>query len=73
MRRFYKGVLRLLKAYASNVFDGKITTLVGVILIGLGIYRATHGAEYLEVLAYVGGGLGIAGFKDPSSTKPPEP
>jgi hypothetical protein len=62
--------------YVRNVFDGRITTLIGVILIGQGIHRGFTGGEFIEVSSYVLGGIAIAGFKDPSLPKtgnPPQP
>lgn len=65
---------RLLRKYAQNVFDGKITTLIGLCLVGTGIYHAIKGISYMEAAGFILLGLSIAGLKDPSiGSKPPQP
>ena len=55
---------RLLKAYWNNIFDGKITTLIGFFMIGMGIHSAVNKAGFAESFAWIGGGLALAGLKD---------
>jgi hypothetical protein len=66
----YKGVVKLLKAYFNNVFNGKVTTLVGVVLIAVGISDVVKNGVDAEGLAFILSGLGVAGFKDPGTTPP---
>lgn len=63
--KFLKGIKRIFSAYAKNIFDGKITSLVGAILIGVGLARAFKGTDYLEVGEWVGAGLVLMGLPDP--------
>jgi len=58
-------IKRLLKAYLKNVFDGKVTTLIGLALATAGTIQAFRGAEYTTVIELVILGLIVAGFKDP--------
>ena len=68
----------MLKLYIKNLFDGKITTLLGVFLIGMGVHTAIQGQGFSESFAWIGGGLALAGLKDshvgfPDKDKPKEP
>ena len=74
MKKIGSQAKKVFLAYWNNVFDGRITTLVGVLMIAFGIYRAFHEASFAEVTGYILGGLGVAGFKDPGTTpKSPQP
>jgi hypothetical protein len=64
--KIFQRVVSLLRSYLKNIFDGKITTLVGAFFIGLGIHKGlSPEGSYMEVSAYVALGLVMMGFKDP--------
>jgi uncharacterized membrane protein HdeD (DUF308 family) len=57
---------KLLKAYVKNIFDGKITTLIGFALVVAGTVAAFRPeTEYITVIELVGLGLVIMGVPDP--------
>jgi hypothetical protein len=64
----YQRVSKLLRAYVRNVFNGKITTLAGVVILVVAIYRMTlKDADITALMGLLLVGLGLLGVKDPTS------
>jgi hypothetical protein len=62
---------KLIKAYFRNIFDGKVTTLVGIAVVILGITMGYRGSDLLHVIELIVLGLMVMGLPDPRRPNPP--
>lgn len=67
-QHIFQRVGKLVKAYGRNIFNGKITTLIGVVIVFIAIRQMLRPeADYISLTALLLTGLGLLGVKDPSS------